>query len=139
MFAENITKLYNQMSISIKIGSEYTSRITVDKNKTALYIGSGDIEVLSTPSMIALMENAAMNSVASQLPENCTTVGGYIETNHIKPSKVGEKIFATAVLINVENKKLTFNIKAFQETGELIGEGTHIRYIINKDTFISKL
>lgn len=139
MFAENITKLYNQMSISIKIGSEYTSRITVDKNKTALYIGSGDIEVLSTPSMIALMENAAMNSVASQLPENFTTVGGYIETKHIKPSQVGEKIFATAVLINVENKKLTFNIKAFQENGELIGEGTHIRYIINKDTFISKL
>ena len=139
MFAENIIKLYNQMSISIKIGSEYTSRITVDKNKTALYIGSGDIEVLSTPSMIALMENAAMNSVASQLPENCTTVGGYIETKHIKPSQVGEKIFATAVLINVENKKLTFNIKAFQENGELIGEGTHIRYIINKDTFISKL
>lgn len=139
MFAENITKLYNKMSISIKIGSEYTSRITVDKNKTALYIGSGDIEVLSTPSMIALMENAAMNSVASQLPENFTTVGGYIETKHIKPSKVGEKIFATAVLINVENKKLTFNIKAFQENGELIGEGIHIRYIINKGTFISKL
>ena len=65
----------------IQTGLKHTSELTATENNTAIAIGSGDLPVLATPMMVALMENAAMNAVAGELPENSTTVGGYISTS----------------------------------------------------------
>jgi len=119
-------------------GLTYTSRTIVNKNNTALTLGSGDMEVLGTPAMLALMENAAMNSVCSHLPEGSTTVGSMIESTHIRPSAIGETITATATLEEIENRKLTFKVTAADSKG-LIGEGTHIRYIVDRKRFLGKL
>lgn len=119
-------------------GLIYTSRTIVNKNNTALALGSGDMEVLGTPAMLALMENAAMNSVCSHLPEGSTTVGSMIESTHIRPSAIGETITATATLEEIENRKLTFKVTAADSKG-LIGEGTHIRYIVDRKRFLGKL
>ncbi|WP_308778115.1 thioesterase family protein [uncultured Bacteroides sp.] len=119
-------------------GLTYTSRTIVNKNNTALTLGSGDMEVLGTPAMLALMENAAMNSVCSHLPEGSTTVGSMIESTHIRPSAIGETITATATLEKIENRKLTFKVTAADSKG-LIGEGTHIRYIVDRKRFLGKL
>lgn len=119
-------------------GLTYTSRTIVNKNNTALTLGSGDMEVLGTPAMLALMENAAMNSVCSHLPEGSTTVGSMIESTHIRPSAIGEIITATAILEEIENRKLTFKVTAADSKG-LIGEGTHIRYIVDRKRFLGKL
>lgn len=119
-------------------GLSHTSTLTVTPDKTALSVGSGDMEVLATPMMMALMENAAMLAVADELPEGITTVGGHIESSHVKPSKVGAEVSATATLTKVEGKKLTFHIVA-KMNDNIIGEGTHLRFVVNKEKFLASL
>lgn len=119
-------------------GLSHTSTLTVTPDKTALSVGSGDMEVLATPMMMALMENAAMLAVAEELPEGSTTVGGHIESSHVKPSKVGAEVSATATLTKVEGKKLTFHIVA-KMNDNIIGEGTHLRFVVNKEKFLASL
>lgn len=119
-------------------GLTYTSHLTVTDNDTAAVQGSGDMAVLATPRMMALMENAAMMCVAAELPEGSTTVGGHIASSHLKPSKVGAEVTATATLTKVEGKKLYFDVKA--EMGDaVIGEGTHLRFIVDREKFLSRL
>ena len=105
---------------------------------TAIAMGSGDMPVLATPAMMALMENAAMLAVAPHLPEGCTTVGGHISASHLKPTPVGETVTATATVIRVEGKKIEFKLKA--RCGDtLLGEGTHLRFIVDREKFMSRL
>lgn len=118
-------------------GLSYTVEVVVDQQNTALAIGSGDLEVFATPAMLAAMENAAMKAVARQLPEGSTTVGSEISASHIKPSFVGARISATAVLTEVDGRKLTFSVGASDSEG-IIGEGTHIRYIVDRERFMAK-
>ena len=122
----------------LKIGLSHTSIITVNSSNTARTYGSGGLDVLATPAMIGLMENAAMTAVENDLPDGSSTVGAHISTSHIKPSKLGTTIKATAVLEEIDGRKLTFKVSAFDDDG-LIGEGTHIRYIVDIERFMSKL
>ena len=122
----------------IEIGLKHTSELTVTDAVTAIAIGSGDMRVLATPMMMALMENAAMLAVKDKLPEGSTTVGGHIESSHLKPSKVGEKVSATAEVTKVDGKKIEFKVAAY--SGDtLLGEGTHLRFIVDRERFLSKL
>ena len=122
----------------IETGLKYTSELTVTDDVTAVKMGSGDMPVLATPAMMALMENAAMKAVAKELPEGCTTVGGHIESSHLRPTKVGDKVTATAEVTKVDGKKITFKVAAY--SGDtLLGEGTHLRFIVDKERFMSKL
>lgn len=122
----------------LEIGLKHTSEQTVSEALTAMQMGSGDLPVFATPAMMALMENAAMMAVANELPEGCTTVGGHIESSHLRPSKVGEKVSAVAEVTKVEGKKIEFKVAAY--SGEtLLGEGTHLRFVVDKEKFISKL
>ena len=121
----------------IEIGLKHTSELTVTDAVTAIAIGSGDMPVLSTPMMMALMENAAILAVKDKLPEGCTTVGGHIESSHLKPSKVGDKVSATAEVTKVDGKKIEFKVAAY--SGDtLLGEGTHLRFIVDRERFLSK-
>ena len=124
--------------MNMEIGLKYTSKTIVSDANTAIAMGSGDLPVFATPSMMALMENAAMLAVANHLPEGCTTVGGHIESSHVKPSPVGAEVEATAVLTAVDGKKLSFDIEAYCD-GALIGKGTHLRFIVDRDKFLSRL
>lgn len=119
-------------------GLTYTSKTIVNENNTAITMGSGDLEVFATPALVALMENAAKQAVETSLPEGATTVGAYIQTSHIKPSAIGEEVTATAILEEIEGRKLTFKLKAM-DSHSIIGEGTHIRYIVDICRFMSKL
>lgn len=122
----------------IEIGLTYTSQLTVTDAVTAVTMGSGDMPVLATPAMMALMENAAMLAVAGHLPEGCTTVGGHISSSHLRPSKLGDTITATATVTRVEGKKIEYRIEA--HCGDtLLGEGTHLRFIVDKEKFMSRL
>ena len=119
-------------------GLQHTSELRVDGSNTAIAMGSGDLPVLATPAMMALMENAAMLAVAPHLLEGSTTVGGHIAASHIKPTAVGEAVTATATVIKVEGKKIEFEVQA--HCGDtLIGEGTHLRFIVDKEKFMSRL
>ena len=119
-------------------GLTHTSELTVDEAVTAVKMGSGDMPVLATPAIMALMENAAMLAVADHLPEGCTTVGGHIASSHVKPSKLGDTVTATATVTRVEGKKIEFKVEAY--CGDtLLGEGTHLRFIVDKEKFMSRL
>ena len=122
----------------MEIGLIYTSTLVVSKDHVAAVMGSGDLHVFATPAMVALMENAAMLAVAEHLPEGSTTVGAIMNTSHVKPSPVDESIKATAVLTEVEGRKLTFSVKAEDSKG-IIGEAVHVRYIVDRERFMSKL
>ena len=124
--------------MNMEIGLTYTSTLVVSKDHVAAVMGSGDLHVFATPAMVALMENAAMMAVAEHLPKGSTTVGAMMNTSHVKPSPVDESIKATAVLTEVEGRKLTFEIKAEDSKG-IIGEAVHVRYIVDRERFMSKL
>lgn len=119
-------------------GLSHTSTLIVSPEKTAISAGSGDMPVFATPMMMALMENAAMLAVADELPEGATTVGGHIASSHVKPSPVGAEVSATATLTKVEGKKLYFDVKAMMGD-DVIGEGTHLRFIVDREKFLSRL
>ena len=120
------------------IGLQYSSQLTVTDAVTAVAMGSGDMAVLATPALLALMENAAMLAVADHLPEGCTTVGGHISSSHLKPSKPGDTVTATATVTRVEGKRIEFKVEA--HCGDiLLGEGTHLRFIVDRNKFLSRL
>ena len=122
----------------IEVGLKHTSEMTVTHDVTAMKIGSGDMPVLATPMMMALMENAAMLAVQDMLPEGYTTVGGHITSSHIKPSKIGDVVRAEAEVTKIDGKKIEFRIAAY--SGDvLLGEGTHLRFVVEREKFISRL
>lgn len=110
----------------------------VDKANCASAVGSGGLDVFATPSMVALMENAAMNAVAPSLPDGSTTVGSEINVTHTKPTGIGATVSATAELLSVDGRKLLFKVAAHDGVG-LIGEGTHVRFVVDVERFLSKL
>lgn len=122
----------------LEAGLSCRSRTVVGESDTAAAVGSGDLPVFATPAMTALMENAAMLAVAGHLPEGATTVGSRLEVDHLRPSRVGAEIVATAVLTEIDGRKLTFNVGARDEQG-LIGEGVHVRYVVDRGRFLAKL
>ena len=122
----------------VETGLKYTSQMIVSKQLTAQSMGSGDMAVLATPAMMALMENAAMLAVAPHLPEGCTTVGGHIAASHLRPSKIGDSVEATATVTKVDGKKIEFKVEV-SCNGTIIGEGTHLRFIVDRKKFMDRL
>ena len=122
----------------IEIGLQHTSELIVTEDVTAVSMGSGNMPVLATPAMMALMENAAMLAVAQDLPEGFTTVGGHISSSHLRPTKLGDKVTATATVTKVDGKKIEFMIEA--HCGDtLLGEGTHLRFIVERAKFLERV
>ena len=93
---------------------------------------AGHVDKFSTPSMIELMERAAIEAIQLCLEDGQTSVGYEVNVRHLAPSGIGEKVTATAELLDVDRNRLTFNVEAY--SGEtMIGSGTHKRAIINKN------
>ncbi len=123
--------------MELKIGLKGKQHIMVEKENTAAMVGSGMLPVFSTPSMIAMMESAAMNSVALCLGETESTVGGGIAVRHTSPTPVGMVVYCESELIGIDGRKLTFSVKAYDECGPT-GEGTHERFIVDAARFTEK-
>ncbi|WPC41802.1 thioesterase family protein [Clostridium sp. JS66] len=126
------------MEFNVREGMASTREIYVTENDVASKLGSGNIDVFSTPSMIALMENTSKSCVDLHLPFGYTTVGIEVNVKHIKASPIGMKIRCEASLVKVDKKKLVFNVEAWDEKGK-IGEGNHTRYIVNSEEFMKKV
>lgn len=126
------------METGIKVGITLSDRFEVSADMSAKSVGSGDIEVLATPALIARLENVAMRVVADLLPSGSTTVGGYIELSHLKPTPIGAEILVEAKLEKVFGRRLHFSLSAY-ENGELIGNGSHIRYVVDRREFMGQV
>lgn len=112
--------------------------LIVSREHLAVTMKSGDLPVLATPALVALMEWAARDAVAPCLSPEQTTVGVSINIKHLRPSPLGGVIIAQATLEAVDGKRLMFNIIATQ-AGITVGEATHERFIVDRDKFLDKL
>ena len=118
--------------MSITIGLKGRSETVVTEHNTADAVGSGLVPVFATPYMIALMENAASISLLPYLAADEGTVGTHLDVAHTSATPIGMKVWADAVVTAVDGKKITFEVSAFDEAGE-IGRGTHERFIIRPE------
>lgn len=104
---------------------------------TALALRSGEVEVLGTPRVIALVEEAAMVAVSDQLPPGHTTVGMRVQVDHLAPTNVGSSVAAEATLERVEGRRLTFTVTVTDQCG-LIAAGKVTRVIVETERFLDK-
>ena len=126
------------MEIIIKKGIKGHQQQQVALKDTAKTYGSGSVEVFATPAMIAMMEQTAHTSLQNFLPEGFTTVGTHLNIEHSKATPLGAKVWCESVLESQDGRKLTFSVIAYDESG-IIGKGTHERFIVNIEKFMSKL
>lgn len=124
--------------MEIIIGMKGSAETTVERQDTALEVGSGNLLVYATPCMVALMEGAACEAIAAALPEDKTSVGTLLNISHIAATPVGMDVRAEAEVTEVDGNTITFQITAFDETGK-IGEGTHKRVVITSQRFLDKV
>ena len=113
------------------------SQYIVEEKHTALALGSGSLLVYGTPALVALMEAAACEAIASTLAQGVTTVGTKIEVEHIAATPVGLKVWAEATLKEKKGRIYIFDIQAYDETG-LIGKGYHERAALDAQRFLVK-
>ena len=123
--------------MEIYVGMKGTAENLVEREDTALEVGSGSLLVYATPCMVALMEGAACNAIAEALDESKTSVGTQLNISHLSATPVGLEVTAMAEVIAVDGATITFKVTAHDEKG-LIGEGTHTRVVISTQRFLEK-
>ncbi len=122
----------------LKLGIRNKKTFRVGREHTASFLGSGDVSVLSTPSMIAFMEETCRRSVEDKLESGETTVGTRVEINHLKAAPLGAEIEVISELIEVSGRRLRFRVEAYWN-GKKIGEGFHERFIVDRERFLSRI
>lgn len=122
----------------IVIGTHEIYQSAVADEMTAANVGSGTMDVLSTPVMINLMECAAVKLLAPYMTDDETTVGVYISVSHVSATPVGRDVYAKAVVTGVNGREISFDIMAYDEKG-LIGTGNHTRVIVYPEVFLRKM
>lgn len=126
------------MSNELVPGLRHERVLVVEERHTASHLGSGGVPVYATPMMILAMEEAALGAVDHLLPAGKATVGVSLDVSHTAATPLGMKVRACAELVKVDGKMLTFAVAAYDER-EKIGEGTHVRAVIDKAKFAEKL
>jgi fluoroacetyl-CoA thioesterase len=121
----------------IPAGLSYVISQKVEVRHTAAELGSGTLPVFATPALVALAEKACMLLVEKHLLANQTTVGVEIHISHVKATPLGKSVYAEAVLLSIDNKKLSFSVKAWDDDGD-IGFGQHVRFIVDAKRFMEK-
>jgi predicted thioesterase len=121
----------------LNIGIKESSVITVSRDQTASAWGSGYLPVYATPAMVAFMESTAAKSVEPYLEEGYSTVGILVNIRHLAATPAGMKVHCESELMEIDRKRLVFKVSAYDEK-ELIGEGTHERFIIDINRFMER-
>jgi fluoroacetyl-CoA thioesterase len=123
--------------VSVATGLRGEAKLVVSDADTAIALGSGTVNVLGTPRLIALCEEASCRAMAGELPDGLTTVGINVRVDHLQPSPVGAVVIAEAVLAKVDGRRLTFTVSASDERG-LVAAGKVVRVVVDVERFMSK-
>ena len=118
-------------------GLHGSAKLVVTHDDTAVALRSGEVEVLATPRLIALVEEAAMTAVGDRLPAGQTTVGMRVQVDHLAPTSVGSSVAAEATLEKVEGRRLTFTVSV-TDHGGLVAAGKVTRVIVETERFLDK-
>lgn len=121
--------------VDITPGLSGRAETIVNETNTAKAMGSGSLDVFATPALVAMMEEAAVNAL--ELEKGQSSVGVSLDIKHIAATPLGMKVWANAELVEVDRRRLIFKVEAFDEE-ELIGSGTHERFLIDADKFMAK-
>ena len=119
---------------ALKPGLTGISETRVTEGKTALHLGSGGLNVFATPAMLALMEAAAVQAIDHLLSEGHSSVGIALDVKHVAATPLGHKVRAEATVTAIDGLRVYFTVRAWDEA-ELIGEGSHERFIIDLARF----
>lgn len=122
----------------MEVGIKGKKERVVPYEQTAEYISSGLLPVFATPCMIQFMEETARTSVESFLAEGQSTVGTSVNIKHLASTFVGCNVTCESELIEIDRRRLVFSVKVYDDK-ELLGEGTHERFIIDNAKFIARL
>ena len=125
------------MNEILEPGIKGESEKIVTEDITAGALCSGSLPVFATPAMIAMMEETCFKSIHPMLEEGLGTVGTRLEVDHMSPTPVGMKVRCESMLTEVNGRKLTFDVKVYDEKG-LVGTCVHERFIINNERFMEK-
>ena len=123
--------------MEIKVGLKGIVQDYVTDNNTAESVGSGGLKVFATPAMIALMEKASFIAIDECLDEGATSVGTMVNVEHVSATPVGALVTVESVVTAVEGRKISFEVTASDNAG-LIGKGTHERFVVDAERFMSK-
>ena len=124
------------MPITVGLVGEQTT--TVAENLIATTFGSGSLPVYATPALIALMEAASVAAINHLLSSDQTSVGTFISVKHLTASALGQTIHARAEVTEINDRQVTFTLQAW-DSKQLIGEGTHTRFIVDIERFMKRL
>ena len=125
--------------MNIQLDKVFEESYVVKNENSAENMGSGDLAVLSTPSLVAFMENAAKEYLNTFLPEELGSVGSNININHLAPTLVGKEITVQGKITEIIKEKIIiFSLEAYEQDKK-IGDATHTRVIINNEKFLNKL
>jgi fluoroacetyl-CoA thioesterase len=122
----------------IQIGLKGERSTVVTEALLATHLGSGGVQVYATPAMVGLMEAAAVAAIDPLLPEGQASVGVALTVRHLAATPLGQRVRAQAEVTTVAGRKVTFSVQAWDEH-ELIGEGTHTRYVIDVGRFVERV
>ena len=122
---------------TISVGLIGEIEMTVTEDDTAERWGSGLVPVLGTPTLVAILESAAVKALNGHLAAGRTSVGGRMDIRHLAPTPVGMDVRARAELVEVSDRRLVFHVEAWDEV-EKIGEATHERFLVDEERFIAE-
>jgi predicted thioesterase len=118
----------------VTTGTSARVSYTVDDDATAISLGSGDVPVLGTPKVVALVEQAAVAAVAGSLGDGETTVGTNVTVDHLAPTSVGATVMAEATTTDVAGRRIEFAV-TLREGDRIVARGTHTRAIVDRARF----
>jgi len=122
----------------LTIGLTHEITITVTPDRTAKHLETGSASVLSTPSMVWLVEHAAQVLAQMHLPAGQTTVGAEVSVRHLAPTPQGMRVTARVWIESIEGRRIVFTAEVFDEK-EKVGEGRHVRVIVDEKRFMEKV
>lgn len=123
--------------MAIEPGRRGEVTLVVGDADTAVALGSGDVEVLGTPKVVALVEQAAVEALRGALPPGNTSVGMRVQLDHLRPTAVGVKVVADAVLERIEGRRLVFTVSVSDPAG-LVAAGRVTRVLVEVERFLDK-
>lgn len=122
----------------IEVGSTYQSQTRVEEWMTAEKAGNKGVAVLSTPMLLQLVEEAAMQCVASSLGADEITLGTHVDLTHLSATPVGLIVRTEVEVLKFDGRRVEYAFTAFDER-EKIAEGTHERYVTSREKFRERL
>jgi fluoroacetyl-CoA thioesterase len=125
--------------VTVQPGAQAVVRHQVTPDDTARALGSGDLQVLATPRLLAWCEQATVQALAGRLAESESTVGIRVELTHQRATAVGAEVTVRADLVHVDGRLLRFDVVAEADDGTVLGHGRVTRVVVDRARFLARL